>query len=194
MTYHQKPLKAVALLLALTGYSSALHNPTLAFVGYGAQISTARPTGIPLHAYIPDGLTPEVYNHIKANDKKKLGSHLGKVGVQGFKSRSMRGWQEAKEKGKAGHVYAVPGFLEKLSKGLIQKSDIPYTQRKGGSWDNSDVKGAKKLGWRKTDKEYAKGGYKKEQSVSILGNGPGFDWTGTRPRDAPKKKGYPGFF
>ena len=43
----------------------------------------------------------------------------------------------------------------------------------GGSWDNSDVKGAKKKRWLASDKEYADGGYKKAQSVSILGEGQG---------------------
>jgi hypothetical protein len=65
---------------------------------------------------------------------------------------------------------------------------------RGGSWDNSDVKGAKKKTWLKSDKQYAKGGYKKEQSVSLLGSGPGLDWTGTRPRDDETKRSYPGFF
>jgi hypothetical protein len=51
---------------------------------------------------------------------------------------------------------------------------------RGGSWDNSDVFGAKRLRWSKTDKEYAKGGYKKEQSASILGSGAGLNWTGKR--------------
>ena len=51
---------------------------------------------------------------------------------------------------------------------------------RGGSWENSDVHGARKKRWSKTDKAYAAGGYKKEQSVSIIGSGPGLDWAGTR--------------
>lgn len=42
---------------------------------------------------------------------------------------------------------------EKLAKGEIRPEDIPYMQR-GGNWDNSDVKGAKKLTWNDTDKNY----------------------------------------
>ena len=49
------------------------------------------------------------------------------------------------------------------------------------------------LKWLRTDKEYARGGYKKEQSVSIIGSGPGLDWTGTRPRTENLKKIVPGF-
>lgn len=62
--------------------------------------------------------------------------------------------------------------------------DIPYMQR-GGNWDNSDVKGAKKVRWLKSDKDYADGGYKKEQSVSIFGVGEGLDWTGSRDKTGP---------
>jgi hypothetical protein len=57
--------------------------------------------------------------------------------------------------------------------------------QRGGNWDNSDVKGARKVQWLKSDKEYASGGFKKEQSVSIFGKGEGLDWTGNRSRSGP---------
>ncbi len=57
--------------------------------------------------------------------------------------------------------------------------------QRGGNWDNSDVKGAKRAKWLNSDKDYAAGGYKKEQSVSIFGNGQGLDWTGARDRQGP---------
>ena len=60
-----------------------------------------------------------------------------------------------------------------------------YMQR-GGSWDNSDVKGAKKKKWLSSDKDYAGGGFRKEQSVSIFGKGEGLDWTGVRGRSGPE--------
>lgn len=56
-----------------------------------------------------------------------------------------------------------------------------YMQR-GGAWDQSDVKGAKKKKWLASDKEYSGGGFKKEQSVSIFGYGAGLDWTGSQGR------------
>ena len=59
--------------------------------------------------------------------------------------------------------------------------------QRGGSWDNSDVKGAKKKRWLQSDKEYASGGFRKEQSVSILGYGEGLDWTGSRSRRGPSE-------
>ena len=57
--------------------------------------------------------------------------------------------------------------------------------QRGGAWDNSDVKGAKKKRWLGSDKDYASGGFKKEQSVSIFGYGEGLDWTGSRVRSRP---------
>jgi len=59
--------------------------------------------------------------------------------------------------------------------------------QRGGSWDNSDVKGAKRAKWLKSDKEYANGGYLREQSVSIFGFGAGLDWTGTKSRTGPSE-------
>jgi len=148
-------------------------------------------TRICLNAYVPSGLRPEQYNRIKAEDKKKLGKDLARLGPRGFKSRSLQAWQESFEKGQAGHTFAPIGYKEKQRKQLIRKTDIPYMVR-GGSWDDSDIAGAKRLPWTKKDKEYAKGGYKKEQSASILGYGPGFDWTGNRPRTASDKRSLPG--
>jgi len=58
--------------------------------------------------------------------------------------------------------------------------------QRGGSWDNSDVKGAKKKNWLSSDKDYAAGGFKREQSVSILGFGEGLDWTGKKSRKGPQ--------
>merc|ERR1712157_100881 len=68
--------------------------------------------------------------------------------------------------------------------GELKVEDIPYMQR-GGNWDNTDVKGAKKVSWLNSDKEYASGGYKKTQSVSIFGEGAGLDWTGKREKVGP---------
>jgi len=65
---------------------------------------------------------------------------------------------------------------EKLKKGLIKEEDIPYMQRVRGSWDNSDVKGAKKMHWTPIDKEY-------QQNESGTRNM--FDWTGQQARNGP---------
>jgi hypothetical protein len=55
------------------------------------------------------------------------------------------------------------------------------------SWDNTDVRGAQKKKWLDSDKSYAAGGYRREQSVSIFGVGQGLDWTGTRSRSGPSE-------
>ena len=141
--------------------------------------STANTRVGPLYGYVPDGLTPEQYRKIRANDKKRLGKDLGRLGPRGFKSRSMQAWQEAYERGETGHSFAPFGYRQQLNEGKIKKKDVPYMVR-GGSWDNSDVRGARRQKWLKTDREYANGGYKKEQSASILGSGPGFNWTGEK--------------
>lgn len=105
----------------------------------------------------------------------------------------MQAWQEAYEMGETGHAFAPIDYRNKLKQGKIRKEDVPYMVR-GGSWDNSDVVGARKHRWLKTDKDYAKGGYKKEQSVSLLGSGPGLNWSGAK-RDLSKeiKRSLPGF-
>ena len=146
-----------------------------------------------LQAYIPDGLTAEEYNRIKDSDKTKLGKNLGRLGPRGFESRSLQAWQQAMDQGEAGHKFAPLSYKKKLSSGQMRPEEIPYMVR-GGKWDNSDIKGAKKLAWSKKDKEYAAGGYKKEQSVSILGNGPGFDWTGSQKNSTLVQRRFPGFF
>jgi hypothetical protein len=75
-----------------------------------------------------------------------MGKDLGRVGPRGFKSRSMQAWQQAYERGEATHSIAPFGYWELLKEGKISKKDVPYMVR-GGSWDNSDVKGAKRLKW-----------------------------------------------
>ena len=145
----------------------------------------------PLTAYVPSGLSDAEYKRIKEADKKKTGKNLGRLGPRGFKSRSMQSWQEAHEREQAQHMMAPVGYKKALKEGKMKKQDVPYMVR-GGSWDNSDVPGAKRAPWLKSDKKYASGGYKKEQSASILGGGPGFDWTGSRPRKENVKKQIPG--
>mmetsp|Transcript_9763 Transcript_9763/g.14038 ORF Transcript_9763/g.14038 Transcript_9763/m.14038 type:complete len:229 (-) Transcript_9763:98-784(-) len=167
----------LAFSLALFGNVHGFQNPAL------SRFRTS-----PLFQYVPDGFTPESYRKFKdqerkkADDKKK--KSLGGVGPRGFKSRSMQSFQEALERGEAEHLLPVFNAEERVRRGEIKREDIPYMQR-GGSWDNSDVRGAKKKRWLSSDKDYATGGFKKEQSVSIFGKGEGLDWTGSRGRTGP---------
>ena len=139
-----------------------------------------------LHGYVPSGFTPEQYKKFKEAEAKKAAAkkNLGGMGPRGFKSRSMQSFQEAMERGEAKHLMPVFNAKERVKRGELKVEDIPYMQR-GGNWDNSDVKGAKKKNWLKSDKEYSSGGFKKEQSVSIFGKGEGLDWTGKRSRAGP---------
>lgn len=137
-------------------------------------------------AYVPDGFTKESYAKFKANEAKKATAkkNLGGMGPRGFKSRSMQSFQEAMERGEAKHLMPVFNAKQKIARGKLRPEDIPYMQR-GGSWDQSDIKGAKKKKWLSSDKDYASGGFKKEQSVSIFGYGDGLDWTGKRKKAGP---------
>mmetsp|Transcript_29137 Transcript_29137/g.70230 ORF Transcript_29137/g.70230 Transcript_29137/m.70230 type:complete len:229 (+) Transcript_29137:211-897(+) len=144
--------------------------------------STETPTSL-FMGYVPSGFTPEQYKKFKEQEKKKKApkQNLGGVGPKGFKSRSFQSFQEALERGETSHLLPVLNAEERVRKGELRREDIPYMQR-GGSWDDSDIKGAKKKRWLSSDKEYATGGFKKEQSVSIFGKGEGLDWTGSRSR------------
>lgn len=158
------------------------------------QPSATQRISTTLHEYIPSGFTKDTWAAFKAKEKKKkddqMKKNLGRVGPKGFKSRSFQSFQEALERGETTHMMPVEFAKEKLARGEIKEEDIPYMQR-GGSWDNSDVKGAKKIRWLGSDKDYALGGFKKSQSVSILGEGAGLDWTGSRAKSSPNVKTAP---
>ena len=191
-------LSIVLLLLSTVTSNVDAFVPSCSSLRLPSEWSSTKTVALQLQqaAYVPDGLTREQYEKIKHHDerKQKKGKNLGAIGPKGFKSRSMQAWQQAYEKGMTGHTFApVAGYQQKLKKRQIKQSDIPYMVR-GGSWDNSDIKGGKRQKWLKADRDYAKGGYKKEQSVSILGSGPGIDWAGKRPRDVNLANGrIPGF-
>lgn len=141
-----------------------------------------------LYEYIPSGFTKASWAKFKKAEADKKAAiakkNLGKMGPKGFQSRSFQSFQEALERGEASHLMPVMNAKERVAKGELKVEDIPYMQR-GGSWDNSDVKGAKKANWLSSDKEYADGGYKREQSVSVFGVGAGLDWTGRRDKTGP---------
>ena len=139
-----------------------------------------------VNGYVPDGFTAASYKKFQEAEKKKgQKKNLGQMGPKGFKSRSFQSFQEALERGEAEHLLPVFNAEKKVRSGEIRREDIPYMQR-GGSWDNSDIKGAKnRKKWLGSDKEYAAGGFRKEQSVSIFGYGGGLDWTGKQARTGP---------
>ena len=185
-----KSLATLSIVACLLHVATAFTGPSMVKFN---TLSISHKTSTELHAYIPDGLSKEQYDKLKkAESNKNKGKNLGALGPRGFKSRSMEAWQKAYEKGQASHAFAPIGFHDKLKKGLIKTEEVPYMVR-GGSWDNSDVFGARRLRWNKNDVDYARGGYKKEQSASLLGSGPGLDWTGSRPRTEKNRKLVPGF-
>lgn len=110
----------------------------------------------------------------EAEKLKEKGKKYGAVGPQSFKSRSLQSFQTDLEKGKTEHLLPVMFAKERVKKGELREEDVPYMQR-GGSWDNTDVKGAKKLKWNEIDKKY------QGQAPSQLK----VDWTGQQARRGP---------
>ena len=171
-------MKYVALVLLFLGAVEAFTSQ---------QLSSSRQSSTDLYGYVPSGMSPEQWKKFQEKEaKKKQKKNLGALGPKGFKSRSFQSFQEALERGEAAHMLPVEFAEERIKKGELKWEDIPYMQR-GGSWDNSDLKGAKKVKWLQSDKDYAEGGFKKEQSVSIFGYGEGLDWTGTKSRKGPSE-------
>lgn len=170
-------MKSVILLfLGLVGITNAFN-----------LIPVERTVLTKLYGYVPDGFTAESYKKFKESEaKKNAKKNLGSLGPKGFKSRSFQSFQEALERGEAEHLLPVDFAKERIARGELKPEDIPYMQR-GGSWDNSDIKGAKKKRWLSSDKEYASGGFRKEQSVSIFGYGGGLDWTGKNTPGGPSE-------
>mmetsp|Transcript_6836 Transcript_6836/g.11171 ORF Transcript_6836/g.11171 Transcript_6836/m.11171 type:complete len:263 (+) Transcript_6836:23-811(+) len=171
-----------ATALASFGPTSLAFQATLPQQRHSSSSTTTTTT---LYEYIPSGFNKQTWAAFKKKEAEaKKAKNLGRMGPKGFKSRSMQSFQEALERGEAEHLLPVFNAKQKIAKGELREEDIPYMQR-GGSWDNSDVSGAKKKRWLASDKEYADGGYKKAQSISILGEGEGLDWTGKRNKTGP---------
>ena len=99
-----------------------------------------------LSAYVPSGMSAAEWKKIQDKEKQqRTGKNFGAGGARGFKSRSFNSFVDAMERGEATHLFAVNP--DEVRKGNIALKDVPYMQR-GGSWDNSDLKGKK--GWMKT--------------------------------------------
>ncbi|KAL3938657.1 MAG: hypothetical protein SGBAC_006469 [Bacillariaceae sp.] len=175
-------LSAITALLAVGLFMDG----SLAFQSQPSLSTQQRSSS--LYGYVPSGFTPEQYKKFKAQEdkKKQKKKNLGSMGPKGFQSRSFQSFQEALEKGEATHLMPVLDAEKRIKSGELKREDIPYMQR-GGKWDNSDVKGAKKSRWLKSDKDYSEGGFRKEQSKSIFGYGEGLDWTGKNARSGPSE-------
>jgi hypothetical protein len=123
-------------------------------------------------------MTPEQWKKKQEGEKNsKKEKNFAAFGPQTFKSRSLQAFQKDLEKGKVVHLLPVLNAKERVKKGEIKVEDIPYMQR-GGSWDNSDVKGVKKKVWGETDKTYN----------ANQQQGGDWDWTGQQQRKGPPAK------
>jgi hypothetical protein len=113
--------------------------------------------------YVPDGLSKQEWEKLKKKESEaNKGKNLGAIGTNRFQSRSLSAWQAD------GGKHLFPVDPKKVKKGEIALKNVPYMQR-GGSWDDSDLKGVQKKKWTKADEEYERSGLKAYQSVSIFG-------------------------
>ena len=120
-------------------------------------------------------MSPEQWKKLQEKEKaEKSKKNFGAFGPQSFKSRSLQSFQKDLEKGKADHLLPVFNAKAKVKAGQIRPEDIPYMQR-GGAWDNSDVKTAKKKQWSDDDKKYN----------PVVTKAGGLDWSGNGMRKGP---------
>mmetsp|Transcript_11579 Transcript_11579/g.21390 ORF Transcript_11579/g.21390 Transcript_11579/m.21390 type:complete len:245 (-) Transcript_11579:99-833(-) len=103
--------------------------------------------------YIPSGMSVHEWHGLQTAEKRKQqAKNFAAFGPTSFKSRSLQGFQEDLDKGKVKHLFPTMFAKERVKEGQIKEEDVPYMQC-GGSWDNSDVKSAKKKKWSETDKK-----------------------------------------
>lgn len=129
--------------------------------------------------YVPDGMSPEQYKKLKQKEQSEMKKKkFGAFGPQSFQSRSLQAFQKDLEAGKASHLMPVMNAKKLVKEGKLKEDDIPYMQRLG-SWDNSDLKGGKKIKENEADKKYNKTVYQAPAKV---------DWTGRGQRTGPGKQ------
>ncbi|KAL7432649.1 hypothetical protein ACHAXH_003944 [Discostella pseudostelligera] len=136
------------------------------FAKQRVQMGELRPSDIPYEqreggtwtnkdvnvGYVPSGMSVHEWHDFKrAENKQTKNKNFAAIGPTSFKSRSLQGFQEDLEKGKANHLFPAMFAKEQIKRGQLKQEDVPYMQRLG-SWDDSDVKGAKKKEWSETDK------------------------------------------
>ena len=108
--------------------------------------------------YVPSGMQPHEWHEMQRAEKEAAQSKkFAAYGPTSFKSRSMQGFQEDLEKGKSGHLFPAMFAKQRVKSGQMKAEEVPYMQRAGGSWDNSDVNGAKRKEWSDTDKRMESG-------------------------------------
>jgi hypothetical protein len=95
---------------------------------FQARSSGIRLSSTSLNEYVPSGFTPEQYKKFKETEaKKKAKKNLGRVGPKGFQSRSFQSFQEALERGEAGHLMPVENAKARIASGELKPSDIPVS-------------------------------------------------------------------
>eukprot|EP00970_Alexandrium_tamarense_P014528 scaffold4184_cov393-Alexandrium_tamarense.AAC.8 len=83
--------------------------------------------------YVPKGFSPEGWSFFKT---KETSQHAQKK--KHFQSRPLVDYQKDLEAGKVRHLFPVMFAKEKISRGTLKPSEVPYEQRQG-RYDNKDV-------------------------------------------------------
>jgi hypothetical protein len=154
MMSYSSSTRTIYLLLvaAVIGITSAFQfAPAMGRAAYSASALRSTSNG-----YIPDGLSPQQWEVIKAKEQSSKKGNLGKLGVTSFESRSMVGWM-------------LDGQRHNFAKDpkKVSKENLPYMQKKGGSWKDNAIQVTD------YDVEYENGGEKKWQSASFWFGGSG---------------------
>ena len=136
--------------------------------------------------YIPDGMSKEQYEAIKAKEKAdydKVKGNLGKVGITKFQSRSFEAFQKSGQK----NLFPVD------PKAPI--NERPYMQRPGGKPDGSDLvqKGIKisqlKAGAKPQARTAVDAKYDQLEKEGLLKSSPfSLPWSNAQAQEVGKKK------
>ncbi|CAM9160121.1 unnamed protein product [Choristocarpus tenellus] len=150
-------LPKVFCILFLAAGAAAFVPPTSGLQWMKARAVVSRSLRM---GYVPDGVSTDEYERIKKKETA-VKSNLGRIGITKFQSRLMKAWQTSG----ASHLFPKDPKT-------TPREALPYIQRGGGSWDNSDL-GAKLRGmwvsWTEADREYKNGGEERARSRSIWG-------------------------
>lgn len=82
--------------------------------------------------YVPEGFSPKEWEQQKKRDHEKNPR-------KHFRSRPLVDFQQDLEKGKAHHLFPVMFAKRELKAHHIEPNEVPYMQRQGGTFNDSDV-------------------------------------------------------
>lgn len=80
--------------------------------------------------YVPSGMTVHEWHELqRAEKREKQAKNFAAYGPTSFKSRSLQGFQEDLEKGKAKHLFPAMFAKERIKRGQLKEEDVPVRTR-----------------------------------------------------------------